>query len=96
MNQKTLWAQAALGLTQREPEQARDQRGRFAVEPESYDPHHRGFTPAAAVPFDAGARPGPVRPVDPVADHAALLLGLIGRRHGSRGEPNVWHAAPRP
>jgi hypothetical protein len=75
VNQKTLWAQQALGLTQRQPEQPRDARGRF--EPQHLrDPHGRVISNAPP-PFDAGPRGGPPRKADPLHDHANTVLALI-------------------
>jgi len=51
-------------------EPARDEPGRFTT---------------AVVPFDAGARRSPPPRRDPLAEHAATLVGLIrARRYGLR------------
>jgi hypothetical protein len=69
--------------------QPRDAHGRYAAQPGSVDPHGRGFTPAARVPFDAGARRTPPQRRDPLVAHGQLIVGLVrAKRFGPSG-PSV-------
>ena len=81
MNAKNAWVLSML-LGQGGPQ--RDERGRFTAG-EGTDDEPRPMPRVTA--YDGGARPLTPRPLDPEADHAALVVALARRTRS--GDPLV-------